>query len=1135
MKKIIFFVSLLASSLTMHAATLTSGQEYYLWLNIYEKLLGSDAADDAPALSAFGKNAADSYLFVAEDAGKTGYVLLRQKSTGRYLAASSSSNYSVLFEANRSTDDRFCWKTEEGVYVYLINKKSGKYLGVDGANKGSNYVAVYYDKPKGSHAQFSVIPAIGTWDEARTAYASEVYTNDQGVEEIDYCLLKDQQIDRSDAVDIHVTANDKPLQGTTKVNLGSDRTWLIIDNIVPSTVISSYLKYVTINGKKAQNGTNCRVAIFLNGAAIIPLPEAPMICQSTLGDYTLQVKNHSDLGKWANSMTAFTLRRGYMATVASGTKGSGHSRVYVADHADLQVTLPTALAKRVSSVNIKPWQYLSKKGWGNTSGTSGADQLRATWYWSWSAGYSSTNNFEYVPCRQHLYWPSASEVNSKTATASLSLNEPEHSEQHTSSQCSCGGTIGAWKAYTINDDFLPGGGRIGSPQPTDLSYLTEFCGHVDDMASRCDFAVTHAYWDLAGYSETDYANWFCNTKCKSVWDNTGRPLWLTEMEISASWNSNKVTSYEQNRRYLQVLLQKLEETPWVERYAIYGTDMWQTYMFYDANPSKGLTPAGQVYRDHRSTFAYNAKYTKTPVWWAPSAKKPSLSVKQNTADGTLTFEITNPNTDMTDRLIIERLMADGQWATFYELTERMGLDDEKHTVIGIDAQGANVEDDAFRVTVITLTGKTISSSADTGFITNPGIETSTKNSVEGWTCTREAQNGYTKATGDTYFEVWHPTAAPINFDYYQDITELEDGIYSLSANVFNTMNGLSGSMNDAVGLYAQTNEQLYFVPVTEDVAPSEVETSLTSIPLLTIPRIIVDSRRGGSTAADSENRGTLRVGIRNQGTMQGRWAGADNFRLTRISSLDALSEEELEHARAEAEVALYELMPPLVTVPEGSSEGTVPEGLSLPRDASRFLINPDANNKSNYGWTATNVDFKTDAEAYDAVSTNTYWNIWKSGAFNSSLTQHITGLPAGTYTFSAILRGQNTATMTLTATSAGTTVTRSFTGTGAISPAGSPYPQGWQLVTTDPITLTRGRTLTVRLDVKTSGTAWWSADHFQLTLTEIPETLNGIWETLNEQPENDKLSSDKWFDLTGRPTTSPKGIFITHGRKILIR
>ena len=87
----------------------------------------------------------------------------------------------------------------------------------------------------------------------------------------------------------------------------------------------------------------------------------------------------------------------------------------------------------------------------------------------------------------------------------------------------------------------------------------------------------------------------------------------------------------------------------------------------------GFTPSGQVYRDHRATFAYNSKYTKIPTWWAPSAKTPSLHVKQSASTGKLTFIINNPNTDMTDRLLIERQNADESWSTFYELTDRYRL------------------------------------------------------------------------------------------------------------------------------------------------------------------------------------------------------------------------------------------------------------------------------------------------------------------------------------------------------------------------------------------------------------------------------------------------------------------------------
>ena len=49
-------------------ATLTVGSEYYIWLNIYEKLLGTNEAGDGPALSAYGTKT-DGYVFVAENSG----------------------------------------------------------------------------------------------------------------------------------------------------------------------------------------------------------------------------------------------------------------------------------------------------------------------------------------------------------------------------------------------------------------------------------------------------------------------------------------------------------------------------------------------------------------------------------------------------------------------------------------------------------------------------------------------------------------------------------------------------------------------------------------------------------------------------------------------------------------------------------------------------------------------------------------------------------------------------------------------------------------------------------------------------------------------------------------------------------
>ena len=55
--RIFVSITLCFSSISLlSAAPIQPGTEYYLWLNIYEKLLGSNSEGTAPALSAFSVN-----------------------------------------------------------------------------------------------------------------------------------------------------------------------------------------------------------------------------------------------------------------------------------------------------------------------------------------------------------------------------------------------------------------------------------------------------------------------------------------------------------------------------------------------------------------------------------------------------------------------------------------------------------------------------------------------------------------------------------------------------------------------------------------------------------------------------------------------------------------------------------------------------------------------------------------------------------------------------------------------------------------------------------------------------------------------------------------------------------------------
>lgn len=1106
MKRLNLLLLVLLASLGTQAASLTAGTEYYIWLNIYEKLLGSNKKGDAPALSAFGiiPNA-DSYVFVAEASGESGYVLLRQKSSGKYLAASTSNSYSVVFQSTKATSDAYKWKTEVGTNVALVSKRNtSARLGIDGAHKGDSLVSVYYDKRKGSHAAFTVIPTNGgTYDQARRAYVSSIYTNAQGIREIDYIQLYGKDISRSDAIDIHLTANSEPIAGNATVNLGSDRTWLIFDNIQPSTVISNYLRYVRINGATAANGGNCRVAIYLNGAAVIPTPEAPLTGFAQKGrtgeSFTPEVGKHTDLGSNNNLMRSFTLRRGYMATLASGKNGSGYSRVYVADHADLNIDLADALNGRVSSIFLRPWQYVSKKGWGNTQGNSGANELRATWYWSWSADYWSNNNQEYVPCRQHRYWPSVSDVNSHAASATLSINEPEHSEQHTKSDCDCSDK---WKNCTFMPDYQASGARIGSPQPTDFSWLygnESFFSHVDDMAYRCDFAVTHAYWDLGGRDANSYASYVASHS-KEIWNNTGRPVWLTELEASASWNDNKISNYEQNRQYVQAMLEALDDAPWVERYAVYGVDMWQTYLFYEANPSKGLTPAGQVYRDHRATFAYNSAYTKEPIWWRPSAKTPTITGSYSSGSGMATFSIVNENTDMTTSLTIQHSTSNGVWRTLHTITDRALFDESVVTASGVDVSTLNMANERFRVRATLQDGTNVTSEpiGNLSLLMNAGIEAINKSTIPGWTCTKTAQNGFTKGdSGDTYFEVWNPTAASIRFNYYQDLA-LTDGVYRLSARVFNSSNGVSGAtVNKAVGLYAQTSRHRWFAPVTKDSEMDDAER-------LVIENVVVTD-------------GTLRIGVTNQNVMTARWAGADDFELTYLGTTREVMGYTPDEALLMAEA-------------EQIQEWTINDDDS--RDVTQLIFNPDANESLTTGWTVANVDVKK-GEAWDGNAGNPYFDFWKNSAYQSNLQQIIDLLPEGDYTVSAMLRCSEGSKLTLSASSSQQTMqSMTFTGTGTTVATGNSLPMGWQRVTLPKLHVASGGNINILLSADMASGKWWSADNFQLTWSgSIPVGVRELNVPATSTGHNITT-------LTGirlaEPPTRP-GLYIVGGRKVLIR
>ncbi len=1078
------------------------------------------SASDNPTLTANGS----SVRFVQSAEGA-----VIQTADGPYLSANSN-GWSINTVSTKSSAMSVSVNPLSDGRVTL-RYRNGTGFGTDNTSAGSK---IYYNKSRTATNSYWQLEAVDTSD-------APAETSADAPLQYFYATLADQgAITLSVAGDYHLYSSSGLLSGTT-VDLSNESAWIIADHVRPSEFISSYLDKISINGAKAVLNNNVRVAIYKDGCAVIPHPstfkpftgyhEAQLQGQSV----ALGLGENRSLGNDANEISSFVLRRGYMATIATNSDGTGYSRVYVADHADIIVNqLPTASNDRISSVVIKRWNYCNKKGWGDTGNNQNeARTVRANWSYSWSAGYNSTNDTEYVPHKSHVYWPSWSEINSKSAsTHVLGYNEPEHSEQHSDD---CGTTISEWSAFQHSSEFLSSGMRIGSASPTDASWLTNYIGYCDGYARRCDFVAVHAYWT------GDIASW--KSQLASIYSATKRPIWITEMEYGASWLTPGYTSTDAAKAKYQQIFDLLETLDYVEVFVPYNDDLWYNRMIYEEG---GVTPAGQIFRDYDSDFAYKARQQFEPLWWQPAASALTLKAKLSTDGSAVVLTSTNPNLDLTTAFYLEKYEAStGTWRIIETLAQRPEFDNPQHQfTLSIDGEDPiDIDNDQFRLRAVLNNGKEVTSDATSlTLVQNPHIITDSKSAVSSWTCTRSAQNGFTQGTGNTYFEAWNATARDMHFNYYQDIAELPAGYYSLSALCFNSANGVADdAVNGAVGLYARVRDVDYFVPVTTE---STIADSLR----LTLPYIYV---------AEGD---TLRVGIRNIGPMNARWAGADDFSLTYLgrpsltlhAQANAWAQEEAAQALSATQIPLvghqlytavnsasntansFRRMAAALDVARKASHFVRSDSDELAYDASALIINADCQRADSYGWLASNVGFSAN-EAWDGTTAgNSYFNYWSGSTWPSTLSQTLEGMPAGNYVLTALVRCSTAANLRLSLQTDGKeSASTTVAGNGTVAVAGSPHPLGW--MESDPIscTLEPGQRLTLLLQASASGSAWWSADRFRLTYHVDPAAV-GI-QTVDSGSLQDDASAPT-YNLSGqRVGADYRGIVIRGGRKYLQR
>lgn len=410
--------------------------------------------------------------------------------------------------------------------------------------------------------------------------------------------------------ELHLTERSPDPFPDSQVRLDSPDSWLFFTHVVPSKVVSDFLERIRVDGAPAVLDENVRIVQHELGAVVIPhSPNTPVVrlhrepdfggspWSLVSGDYYPGLPRQ--IRDWGNAISSFTLRRGYMMTLAEKADGTGASRVYIAQDGDLEVAqLPEDLNNRVNFIRVLPWRWVSKKGYagGSELPNSEAGRVNAAWFYNWNIDRNSSLDREYVAIQQTSVWPSYQGwVDKPHITHYMGYNEPNAPDQDAHNY-----TPNPENAINQWPKMMRAGYRIGSPAVTDggRQWLYQFMDMADANDYRVDYIVIHFYqWDR---SANDLKNWL-----REVHERTGRrPIWLKEFNNGANWTAGPPTR-QQNAQRIGEFIQMMDDTPWIERYSVYSRVEWQRYVFeHEGDDPLALTAMGRVYRDQESPIGY---------------------------------------------------------------------------------------------------------------------------------------------------------------------------------------------------------------------------------------------------------------------------------------------------------------------------------------------------------------------------------------------------------------------------------------------------------------------------------------------------------------------------------------------------
>lgn len=497
----------------------------------------------------------------------------------------------------------------------------------------------------------------------------------------------------------YVVTSATPFVGDATVNINhTDQAVLILKGVRPEAALG-LLSHVKINGKAAVNKNNCMVKIYQDGSIILPYGTAiqPLAVygadNTLLGSYAVGLRQPLKGTAANNAITRFTLKRGYMVCLATRNDGTGYSRIYIADKADIDITLPAILLKSVSSLRVSQWNDTSKKGYAGNDVTANS-LLNTTWCYNWDAGVNVWNNREYVTQHHHEGWPGIADVgNNGTSACILGNNEPDNKNDAREHPATVDEVLATWP------QMMATGRRLGSPAMSgNLNWLYSFIDSIDARGWRCDYVVMHCYW------LSDWPSW--RNALQYVHNRTKRPIWITEMNYGANWTgwpgsdrSGSEANYAIEKQHFAPTIDGLESTPWLERYAVYNW-VQDCRKVYD-NGNGTLTPMGQYYASKASNMAYNSLYDYVPALPKPTGKPDHFAVNYSAADGRAVLTWHEYDGEYNGSMTVERKANDGVWTKLADIS----LQEEGADYTYTDATA--VDGYRYRIHLVNLEGKDV--------------------------------------------------------------------------------------------------------------------------------------------------------------------------------------------------------------------------------------------------------------------------------------------------------------------------------------------------------------------------------------------------------------------------------------------